>query len=70
MVTTLTMEFEGVLDQVLRALVSNGFAKTKTEAVRLCLLHYGEELGIIPRGFHSRAEELAFHEVKRRWRVR
>lgn len=64
--TTLTVEFKGVTEEVLEALVKEGFAKTKSEALRYALLHIGEELDLIKSRLHSRAEEYTFSEFKKR----
>lgn len=64
--TTLTVEFKGVPEEVLEALVKEGYAKTKSEALRYALLHIGEELDLIKTRFHVRAEEYAYQEIKKR----
>ena len=64
--TTLTVEFKGVTEEVLEALVREGFAKTKSEALRYALLHIGEELDLIKSRLHSRAEEYTYSEFKKR----
>ena len=51
-------------DEVLKALVKKGFAKTKAEAVRFALLHLGEEYGLITRRLHAKAEAYAYAEIK------
>ena len=58
--TTLTVEFKGITEEVLEALVREGFAKTKSEALRYALLHIGEELDLIKSRLHSRAEEYTY----------
>lgn len=63
---TLTVEFKGVLDDVLTELVKQGYAKTKAEALRMALLHYGEEFGLVKKRLHARAEEYAYLESKNR----
>ena len=63
---TLTVEFKGVPEEVLEALVREGFAKTKAEALRYALLHIGEELDLIKSRLHVRAEEYTYQEFKRR----
>ena len=64
--TTLTVEFKGVTEEVLEALVREGFAKTKSGALRYALLHIGEELDLIKSRLHSRAEEYTYSEFKKR----
>lgn len=63
---TLTVEFSGVLDDVLISLVKQGYAKTKAEALRMALLHYGEEFGLVKSRMHAKAEEYAYAEIKGR----
>ena len=62
--STLTVEFSGVLDEILKSLVKEGYAKTKAEALRTALLHYGEELGLVRTRLHAKAEEYAYLEAK------
>lgn len=62
--TTLTVKFEGILEDVLDSLVKQGYAKTKAEALRSALLHLGEEYGLVSGRIHARAEEYAFLESK------
>ncbi len=64
--SVLTVEFSGVLEDVLAALVKRGYAKTKSEALRMALLHYGEELGLVHSRLHAKAEEYAYAEIKSR----
>ncbi len=64
--STLTVEFSGVLDDVLNSLVSRGFAKTKAEALRMALLHYGQELGLVQGRLHAKAEDYAYAEIRKR----
>ncbi|MBI4044166.1 MAG: hypothetical protein HY392_00485 [Candidatus Diapherotrites archaeon] len=66
--STLTVKFEGVTEEVLDELVKQGYVKTKSEALRYALLHIGEELDLIKTRFHVRAEEYAYREIKKRWR--
>ncbi|MBI4043510.1 MAG: hypothetical protein HY393_01730 [Candidatus Diapherotrites archaeon] len=63
---TLTVEFKGIPGEVLEALVKEGYAKTKAEALRYALLHIGEELDLIKTRFHVRSEEYAYREIKGR----
>lgn len=63
---TLTVEFRGILDDVLNELVRQGYAKTKAEALRMALLHYGEEYGLVKKRLHAKAEEYAYAEIKKR----
>lgn len=64
LLSTLTVKFEGVTEEVLDALVREGYAKTKAGALRYALLHLGEELDLIKTRFHIRAEEYAYQEIK------
>lgn len=63
---TLTVEFKGATEEVLDALVREGYAKTKSEALRYALLHLGEELDLIKSRFHVRSEEYAYSEINKR----
>jgi len=65
--TTLTVEFKGVTEDILNELIKRGFAKTKTEALRYCLLQVGEELDLTKKKIHSKAEIYAYQEIKRRF---
>ncbi|HIH17169.1 MAG TPA: hypothetical protein HA252_07240 [Candidatus Diapherotrites archaeon] len=62
--SAITIQFKGAPDEVLKALVKKGFAKTKAEAVRFALLHLGEEYGLITRRLHAKAEAYAYAEIK------
>ncbi len=66
--STLTVEFKGVTDTVLNALIEKGYAKTKAEALRYALIHLGEELGLVEHKFHAKTEEYAYKEIKERFR--
>ena len=61
---TLTVEFSGILDEILSTLIKKGYAKTKAEALRMALLHYGEEYGMVHGRIHAKAEEYAYAEIK------
>ena len=67
---TLTISFSGVLDEALDALVSRGFAKTKSEAIRVALLHYAEEKGVTGGELRARAEDYFYDEAKKRMKRR
>jgi len=64
--STLTVEFRGVLEEVLNAIVKQGYAQTKAEALRFAVLHMGEELGLVKGRLHAKAEHYAYEEIKRR----
>lgn len=64
--STLTVEFKGATEEVLAALIKEGYAKTKSEALRYALLHLGEELDLVKSRFHVRSEEYAYNEIKKR----
>ncbi len=64
--TTLTVEFKGVTEEVLNMLVKEGYAKTKAEALRYSLLHVGRDLDLIKSRLHARAEEYIYDEIKGR----
>ncbi len=66
LLTTLTVEFRGVLEEVLETLVKKGYAQTKAEALRFSLLHVGEEMGLVKGRLHAKAEQYAYAEIKRR----
>lgn len=64
--TTLTVEFKGISEEVLEALVKKGFAKTKSEALRYALLQLGEELDLIKPRIHAKAEQYAYAEIRKK----
>jgi len=45
--TTLTIRFNGLQEQILDRLVKAGVAETKSEAVRMSLVNFASELGIL-----------------------
>lgn len=45
--STLTVKFEGVQDKILNSITENGIAKTKSEAIRMALLKFALDTGII-----------------------
>lgn len=65
--TTLTIEFRGVTEEVLKALIDRGYAKTKSEAVRYALLHVGEEMKLTEMKFHEKAERYMEEEIMSRF---
>ena len=65
--TTLTIEFRGVTEDVLNALISKGYAKTKAEAIRYALLHVGEEMKLTEKKLHEKAEEYGYEEIRERF---
>ncbi|HIH25456.1 hypothetical protein J4476_02285 [Candidatus Woesearchaeota archaeon] len=66
MTTTLTLEFKGVTEEILDTLIKEGYSKTKSEAVRYALLHLAEELSLIKPRLHTKAEEYAYHEIRKK----
>ncbi|MFA4855939.1 MAG: hypothetical protein WC634_05135 [archaeon] len=64
--STLTVEFKGVSEEVLEKLVGEGYAKTKAEALRYSLLQVGRELGLITPKIHAKAEQYAYAEIKKK----
>ena len=44
--STLTIKFHGVQDEILQALIDSGIAESKSEAIRMALLKFGLDLGI------------------------
>lgn len=45
--TTLTVKFSGIQEGILEKLVETGVAETKSEAIRMAVLHFGIETGVI-----------------------
>ena len=45
--TTLTVKFEGVQEKILDSITENGIAQTKSEAIRMALLKFALDTGII-----------------------
>jgi len=45
--TTLTLSFDGVYEQVLESMLRSKMAKTKSEAVRMALLYFGMRTGAV-----------------------
>ena len=66
MATTLTLQFQGVTEDIINTLVKKGYSKTKAEAVRYALLHLGEELSIVRPRLHAKAEAYAYEEIRKR----
>ena len=66
--TTLTIEFRGVTEDILKNLVDRGYAKTKTEAVRYALLHVGEEMKLTERKLHEKTEQYMEDEIIERFK--
>lgn len=44
--STLTIKFHGVQDEILQTLIDSGIAESKSEAIRMALLKFGLDLGI------------------------
>lgn len=61
--TTLTIEFRGVTENILNALIEKGYAKTKSEAIRFALLHLGQEMKLTEYSVHQRAEKYMEEEI-------
>ena len=64
--TTLTVEFEGIPEEVLENAVKRGYAKTKSEALRAALIQYEKELDLIRPRLHAKSEAYAYAEIKRK----
>ena len=64
--TTLTVEFEGIPEEVLETAVRKGYAKTKSEALRAALIQYGKELDLIKPKLHAKTEAYAYAELKKK----
>jgi len=45
--SAVTIRFEGIQDEILNALVEMGVARTKSEAIRMALLNFGMDMGIV-----------------------
>lgn len=45
--TTLTLKFDHVYEEVINDMIKLGIAKTKSEAVRMALLSFGLDTGLI-----------------------
>ncbi len=68
--STLTVHIQGVLDEALEKMIQQGYAKTKAEAMRLALMQFAEQHGLVPeRRLHARAEEYMWDEIKQRLKL-
>jgi hypothetical protein len=45
--STLTIKFHGIQDEILKAITESGIAESKSEAIRMALLKFGLDLGIL-----------------------
>ncbi len=54
--SSLTVEFRGVTEQILEKLVEKGYAKTKTEALRFAVIHIGQEMKLISEPLAEQSE--------------
>ncbi len=45
--STLSLKFHGIQDQIINAMVESGMAETKSEAVRMAVLKFGFDTGIL-----------------------
>ena len=61
---TLTVEFKGVTEEVIDNAIKKGYAKTKAEVLRMALLQFGQEMGLIKPRLHARAESYGYVESK------
>ncbi len=60
----LNLRIEGLVEEVINELVRTGIASSKSEAIRLTILHYNEDYGIKPiREFIN--DELAIAKMQR-----
>ena len=64
--TSLTVEFKGVLEDILESMIKQGYVKTKAEALRVALLHYGKEMGIVKKRLHERVEDYIYEDFQRK----
>ena len=54
----MNLKLTGVTEEVLNAVVKQGIASNKSEAIRIMILHYNEHYGIRPIGSRREAEAL------------
>jgi len=45
--STLTLKFHGIQEMIINTMVENGIAETKSEAVRMAVLKFGFDLGVL-----------------------
>ncbi len=45
--STLTLKFHGIQEWIINSMVENGIAETKSEAVRMAVLKFGLDLGML-----------------------
>jgi len=45
--STLTLKFHGIQERIIESMVSSGIAETKSEAVRMAVLKFGLDLGLL-----------------------
>ena len=45
--STLTLKFHGIQEWIINSMVENGIAETKSEAVRMAVLKFGLDLGLL-----------------------
>lgn len=59
------MEFKGVQEEVIEKAIKKGYAKTKSEAVRMAVLDFGKNLGLIKTDIQDSQKNSAEMERKR-----
>ena len=57
-----TIKFTGALEQILSGAVERGFAKTKTEALRMAVLELNNKYGLLEQ---AKLDELAVKKMQR-----
>ncbi len=45
--STLTLKLHGIQEMIINTMVENGIAETKSEAVRMAVLKFGLDLGVL-----------------------
>ncbi len=67
--TTVTVNFKGTQEKILKEMVDLGIVKTKAEALRLALMNFALTTGILPREkilaeIHERAKSIRVGEAE------
>ena len=63
--TSLTMEFRRVQEEIIEKAIKKGYVRTKSEAVRMAVLDFGKNMGLIKPGIRDRSKNLTEMEKKR-----
>ena len=58
--TSVTIRFHGVQEQILERILESGIAETKSEAIRMAVLKFGMDMGLISdlTVFHTIQDDL------------